>query len=461
MNAESKKIHEDYEKLFGKAKRVNLFDTDEENETLHQYILAQPHTSDFRYSKLPLDEVKVETYRVFALNEIVNDVSAQGHRVFWLCTSQKNCDAAGYYNDVNGNFTILKFSKISDTETESFDVLSVSEHLQRNSILKSKTEVDKDEGLYLTENVACKNPHIAAIIVTGRSKSIDMWKDKNGITLEQAYPQINSPKVGDKGLKSIITSLEENIRRIKNVKNDVVVSKEHEAQYFFKIRDVVKAMGYYEPSNGHFFILKDSLLSIYSLPEFSKTKLGKDRAEMVETHCMLDKKYYRVTDEIECENASIAASYVIGNNAQFFMWKDASGVTLKSNHPTNPPVKVNTNTISVKTNTPTFYLKRDISSGNYCNAYGTFDPKTNRFFIKAGSLLSLNVSPTFSSSTSLRRKIFLKIYCTKQSEAWLVNKDGICSSPSAAAAIVLGRNANGRTVWVDKNGYTLNEIFPN
>ena len=41
MNEESKKIHEEYERLFGKARRINLFDTDEENEVLHQHILAQ------------------------------------------------------------------------------------------------------------------------------------------------------------------------------------------------------------------------------------------------------------------------------------------------------------------------------------------------------------------------------------------------------------------------------------
>lgn len=460
MNTESKKIHEEYEELFGKAKRVNLFDTDEENETLHQYILAQPYIGNFRPSKFPLDELKVETYRVFALNEAVNDAIAQGYHVFWLRTSQKNCDAAGYYDSKSETFTILKFSKISDKEY--FDIKSVEQKIQRNSILRKKTGLDKLEGLYLVENVVCKNPLISAIIVTGHNTSIDLWKDKNGSTLKQIYPQIKSSEVKENEFKSIMTSFDQNKQKTEDAKNNAVISREHEAQYFFKINGVVKAMGYYEPSNGHFFILKNSLLSIYSLPAFNNTKLGKDRAEAVETHCMLDKKYYRVTDEIECENATVAASYVIGNNAQFFMWKDANGTMLESNHPTVIPVKINTNTISVKQTSHTFYLKRDVSSENYCNAHGIFDPKTNRFFIKAGSLLSLNVSPTFgTSSAALRRQIFLRKYCTKQSTAWLVNKDGECDSPSAAAAIVLGRNINGRVAWIDKGGHTLNEVYPN
>lgn len=460
MNTESKKIHEKYEELFGKAKRVNLFDTDEENETLHQYILAQPYTGNSHSSKFPLDELKVESYRVFALNGAVNDAIAQGYHVFWLRTSQKTCDAAGFYDNKSETFTILKFSKISDKEY--FDIRSLEQKIQRNILLRKKTGFDKVEGLYLIENVVCKNPLISAIIVTGHNTSIDLWKDKNGTTLKQIYSQSKSSEVKENDFKSIKTSLGPNTQKTEDTNNNVVISKEHEVQYFFKINGIVKAMGYYEPSNGHFFILKNSLLSIYSLPEFNNTKLGKDRAEAVETHCMLDKKYYRVTDEIECENASVAASYVIGNNAQFFMWKDACGTMLTSNHPTVAAVKVNSNTISAKQSAHTFYLKRDISSENYCNAHGIFDPKTNRFFIKAGSLLSLNVSPTFSSSSAaLRRNIFLKMYCTKQSRAWLVNKDGECDSPSSAASIVLGRNTNGRTAWIDKDGRTIKEIFPN
>lgn len=459
MNAKSKKIHEEYEELFGKAKRVNLFDTDAENEALHQYILMQSYTSSSQTRKLFADNQEVEICRILAFNEAVNDASAQGYHVFWLRTPQKNCDAAGYYNEKDNTFTILKFSKISDTEN--FDSRSFGEQLQRNNILKSKTGVDEMEDLYLIENVICRNPRISATIVTGRSTSIALWKDKNLITLEQAYPQINSLMSSENVLMSIITSLKQNARKVEDAKNNAVVSKDHEAQYFFRIKGMVKAMGYYEPSNGHFFILKNSLLSIYSLPEFNDTQLGKDRAEAVETHCMLDKKYYRVIDEIECESASIAASYAIGNDAQYFMWKDAYGVTFKNDLPATIAVRANVKT-SVKPISYTFYLKRSATSENYCNAHGIFDPKTNRFLIKAGSLLSLNVSPTFStSSTSLRRKIFLKTHCTKQSTTWLVNKDGMCDSPSAAATIVLGRNANGRTMWVDKDGRTLNEIFPN
>jgi hypothetical protein len=37
-------------------------------------------------------------------------------------------------------------------------------------------------------------------------------------------------------------------------------------------------------------------------------------------------------------------------------------------------------------------------------------------------------------------------------------QDYIFNSPSAAAATILGRSANGWTSWKDKNGKTLDEV---
>lgn len=110
MNEESKKIHEEYEELFGKAKRVNLFDTDEENEALHQYILTQSYIDNSHLCELFSDHQNIETCRI-------------------------------------------------------------------------------------------------------------RWKDKNLTTLEHVYPQINSPESRENVLMSIITSLEQNARKLENAKS--------------------------------------------------------------------------------------------------------------------------------------------------------------------------------------------------------------------------------------------------
>lgn len=38
-------------------------------------------------------------------------------------------------------------------------------------------------------------------------------------------------------------------------------------------------------------------------------------------------------------------------------------------------------------------------------------------------------------------------------------QDFLCSSPSTAAAVVLGRPANGWIEWKDENGKTLNDVY--
>ena len=42
---------------------------------------------------------------------------------------------------------------------------------------------------------------------------------------------------------------------------------------------------------------------------------------------------------------------------------------------------------------------------------------------------------------------------------YVFTQDFLFSSPSTAAALVLGRSANGWLEWKDQNGKTLNEIY--
>ena len=57
-------INNEYEKLFGKAKSINLFSSDEEYEKLRQYIISQP--SDYIKSRaLPFDDIKLMPYNEF------------------------------------------------------------------------------------------------------------------------------------------------------------------------------------------------------------------------------------------------------------------------------------------------------------------------------------------------------------------------------------------------------------
>lgn len=58
----------------------------------------------------------------------------------------------------------------------------------------------------------------------------------------------------------------------------------------------------------------------------------------------------------------------------------------------------------------------------------------------------------------LRRQLIEEEILIKQNDVYVFQQDYIFNSPSAAAATVLGRSANGWKSWKDKNGKTLDEL---
>lgn len=108
----------------------------------------------------------------------------------------------------------------------------------------------------------------------------------------------------------------------------------------------------------------------------------------------------------------------------------------------------------------TFYIIKKGQPNRTCNAHGFYDHKKMRFIIAAGSMLSLDVAPSYAASTSnLQRLKFLKEYCEKRINGYYVKVDAPCKSPRAAACFVTGRSANGWVEWRDSTGKTLKEIF--
>jgi hypothetical protein len=58
----------------------------------------------------------------------------------------------------------------------------------------------------------------------------------------------------------------------------------------------------------------------------------------------------------------------------------------------------------------------------------------------------------------MRRKLIEEGILIKEDVVYKFTADHIFSSPSAAAAVVLGRQANGWLDWKNKNGITLDEL---
>lgn len=61
--------------------------------------------------------------------------------------------------------------------------------------------------------------------------------------------------------------------------------------------------------------------------------------------------------------------------------------------------------------------------------------------------------------TGMRKKLIDDQILIERDGVFIFKEDFIFGSPSAAAAAVLGRNANGWTEWKDRNGKTMDELY--
>jgi len=79
------------------------------------------------------------------------------------------------------------------------------------------------------------------------------------------------------------------------------------------------------------------------------------------------------------------------------------------------------------------------------------------FVVKKDSIAALETAPAMVKSNyfKLREKLIADGILILESAGYRFTKDHLFSSPSAAAAIVMGRSANGRTEWIDSSGKTI------
>lgn len=68
------------------------------------------------------------------------------------------------------------------------------------------------------------------------------------------------------------------------------------------------------------------------------------------------------------------------------------------------------------------------------------------------------VTSAMSSVTPQREKLLSAGVLEERNGEFVFTQDYLFTSPSTAAAVVLGRTANGWVEWKDKNGATLSEI---
>jgi hypothetical protein len=108
-------------------------------------------------------------------------------------------------------------------------------------------------------------------------------------------------------------------------------------------------------------------------------------------------------------------------------------------------------------------LKQDtflIKSARGADAQG--EPSSEGFVVFKGSKAAATIVNSMTSSfITLRQKLIDEGVLVDRGEYYEFPEDYIFSSPSTAAVMVMGRNANGLTEWKQKNGKTLKEFETN
>ena len=89
---------------------------------------------------------------------------------------------------------------------------------------------------------------------------------------------------------------------------------------------------------------------------------------------------------------------------------------------------------------------------------GIYDPIGNSFILLSGSKINSTTSNSFNRKDAYRD--ITNNYCSLEDGLYVLKKDYTFASPSTASSVVLGRSSNGWTDSKDKQGRSLNTVYP-
>ena len=455
-------INEEYERIFGNAKTINLFDSDEEYENLRQYIISQPNDY-MKNHTLPFDGIKLTPYNEFSWNQEIESATNEGKHVFFIKQSQPFCKAACYFDASKGSIILLKYSYIVSSNSYESDLSLLS---GRRKLLMYKSCQD-NKGRFLTENVICLSPLVTASYVLGRKADLTEWCDEKGYSIVSFYSDL--ARLQAQEIKKNNTEKEEQdkgdiIIGLLNGITNYLYKMSNRHIFYIKENGVCHASGYLEEDSKQFFIQKGSLVSKESDQIYASSQSGKARLRFLDKACVLSSLYYYVSKDAKCRSASAAACYVLGRKADYTAWRDNYGKSLEDVYPNRfyslQSESSQLSLFSSKEEPPLFHIVKTDDSKRFCRASGSYDSMRNQFLILKDSVLSLDVSSSYRYTVAdYQRQKFIKLNCVKKSNGFVMKRDALCDSPSAAASFVLGRNANGWLEWKDESNKTLRDIY--
>lgn len=343
-------VNEEYEKLFGASKHINLFDTDEEYEQLRQFIIDQPYVK-YVTENLPFEGVELtvrkeikkprrERIKKAVVEEnkpTENDPSTEKHmpedpsRHLFFIKEDGVCDASGYYNEEKQYFYICKGSLVS-YDTDLFYIVTDKEKARQNFIDKVCTEVN---GYYIViRDAKCRSAAAAASYVLGYQDDFTRWRDADGNTLSEIYPDIYFPLFSKK--EKILR--EENTPKIEQIPQEEVKNTiaGRPPRYYYIVRENMgnrscNAKGMYDKVNEQFVIAEGSVLSYDVTPTYRFTASDIKRKKFIQLNCGNSRTVFKLKRDAICSSPDEAACFVLGESANGWIeWKSKSGLSLES-----------------------------------------------------------------------------------------------------------------------------------
>jgi hypothetical protein len=489
-------INIQYEQIFGHEERPNIFmPDDEEYLALRQEILASK-SEIVKTKELPFSGVNIIPYAEYVRNNLIQLTESKGYHIFYLKV-YKNANleiyAAGYYDKSDNKFVVLQDSFCNDSDY--FNELSRKQKKiygkQSKSIIDAYTPAIAFinsfaiKGSKLVQNKAVRydSASLAASYFLGCKTTFRVWKDANDQSLDNFYDKYRSSKIDASEDRTFPGYIEPEVKYVigdiistlsamagKPIvkRNRFVDINAYKSKHLFYLekQDICKASGYYDKETDTFYLCRGSLVAIEESKSFQKLHASKSRARFINQSCDYENGYHRVIKDVKCKSATEAACYAMGDTASYTIWKDVNGKVLRDFYPDKFVIgdgeikKVENAAETVPNEQRLFYIKRDTQQTRSCLAVGTYDKETETFTLQAGSLIALIAVPSYDmSAAGTSRARFIARYCAKEQNGYRLKKDHVFDSPSAAAAYVLGRMANGWLDWIDEAGNTLDSVF--
>lgn len=111
-------------------------------------------------------------------------------------------------------------------------------------------------------------------------------------------------------------------------------------------------------------------------------------------------------------------------------------------------------TDTIQTDNICFYVKSQ--KGAY--GIGVYCKENNTFKLLKGSIISSTISNAFNRQATYNE--IINNYCNYSEGKYLLKMDYVFKSPSTASSVVLGRSSNGWLDWKNKEGKSLDDVFP-